>query len=103
MKRTLSITISEHTKAALKPNVSASVDTIVRNFNDIETLVRWMDVKRTSCLLSDLTMSKLMILSEEIGHPVARIVTAMVELCVASGNKSHKDCKGASKWVQESQ
>ncbi len=90
MKRTLSVTLSRHAKAALKPNVSVSIDAIVREFNDIEKLAQWMDLQKTSCLLSDGAMNKLLALSEAAGHPVPRIVAAMVELYVTSGTKSHK-------------
>lgn len=90
MKRNLSVTLSKYAKTALKPNVSTSVDTIVRNFSDLETLTKWMDKQKTSCLLDDTTMSKLETLSEATGHPAPRIIAAMIELFVVSGNKPRK-------------
>ncbi len=80
MKTTLSLTLSEQDKKRLKPNVSAKINAIIRNFTNTEALTKLLTTSRTSCLLDTHTYKKLQDLERTLKQPIPRIVLAMLEL-----------------------
>ena len=80
MKTTLSLTLSEQDKKRLKPNVSAKINAIIKDFTDTEALTQRLTTSRTSCLLDTHTYKKLQDLEKALKQPIPRIVLAILEL-----------------------